>query len=81
LLDVTLIVALVGASARKRNVFALAIGQHFRVDKLAAIVGIQTEHGKREQLACSVERLNDQRLAPMEQRHAFGPAGGHEGRA
>src|SRR5947209_897389 len=77
--DVALIVALVGAPAREGDVFSFTIGQYFRVDKLASVVGIQTKYGKRDQLTRLVERLNDERLATVQQWQTFRPASGHIG--
>ena len=59
--------------------FTPAVSQHPRIDELAPAIGIQPQYGKREQLAGSIERLNDERLAAVEQRDTFGPDGRHTG--
>ena len=55
LLDKTLIVFQVWASACERQVFLFAIGDQHFIDELATVVGIDPQNRKREERACASE--------------------------
>src|SRR5260221_6760754 len=73
-LDKALIVAVTGTSPRKGDLFSLAVGEHFRINKLTPIVGVQAQQRKREQLTRAVERLDHRFLVMMEQGETFCPS-------
>jgi hypothetical protein len=59
--------------------FLLATGRQFDVDELPAVVGIQSQQGKRQQLSDMFERRNDRLLSAVQERQALGPARGDIG--
>jgi hypothetical protein len=44
--------------------------------RLAPVVGIESQHGKRQQLAHPLKCLDDPGLVAIEERQAFRPSGG-----
>ena len=56
-----------------------AIGDQHFIDELATVVGIDPQNRKREERACASEGRQDRLLAPMQERKAFRPSGGHIG--
>jgi hypothetical protein len=60
-------------------VFLFAIGDQHFIDELAAVIGIDPQNRKREERACASEGRQDRLLAPMQERQAFRPSGGHIG--
>src|SRR5947209_306037 len=59
LLNETLVVTVLRASPREGDVLSLTIGQQVGVDELTPVVGIESQNGKRQQLAHPLECLNN----------------------
>lgn len=79
LLDKALIVLAISSTARKRDLLALTKGQDLGIEKLAPVVGVESQERKWEQLLGTTERLNDDMLTALGQGEAFGPASGDVG--
>jgi hypothetical protein len=58
-------------------VFLFTIGDQDLIDELAAVIGINPEHGKREERACALESRKDRILTAMQEGKALRPPGGH----
>ncbi len=77
LLHITLVIALSGTSPGEGNVCLFTKSQQFDIDKLRAIVRVKAEHRERKQVLGALEGCDDHLLTSVEQRQAFGPAGGN----
>ena len=73
----TLIRFEVGASSREGNLLGFTIAQQGLIDELPAIIHIQTQDRKRKERSRLLESRQDGLWAFIEDREAFGPAGGH----
>jgi hypothetical protein len=72
-----LVTFLVGPPAGKGDVFMFTIGYYDLIDELSPVVGINPEHGKRDERACSLEGGQHRLLAPVQEWQAFRPASCH----
>ena len=78
-LDKALISFLIGPPSGKGDLFLFTIGYHDLIDELSAVIGINPQNGKREELACPLEGSQHRLLAPMQEGEAFRPAGCYVG--
>jgi len=79
LLYVTLIIAPSWASSGKRNLLVFTKGEQLDIDELRSIIRINAPHGKGQQVLSALEGSNNGLLTFIQERKAFGPAGGNIG--
>ena len=70
-----LISFLIGSPSGKRDLLLFTIRDHDLIDELAAVIGINSQYGKREERACALESSQHRLPASMDERQAFRPSG------
>ena len=79
LLDIALIVAASRTPSGEGNLFLFTKSQQLHIDKLGAVVRVDPQERKREQLLYSLESSDDGFLTSVEKWKALGPPGGNIG--
>src|SRR5205085_3597004 len=74
LLHKALISFLIGSPTGKGDLFLFTIGDQDPIDELYAVIGINPQQGKREELPCALKGSYDRLLAAMQEGQAFRPA-------
>src|SRR5258708_3321555 len=74
LLHKALISFLIGSPTGKGDLFLFTIGDQDLIDELSAVIGINPQQGKREELPCALKGSYDRLLAAMQEGQAFRPA-------
>jgi hypothetical protein len=79
LFDIALVVLVCGSPTGKSDLRLLTIHKQLGIDKRFAVVGITSEQGKGQELACPFKCLQYSMLSALQERLAFGPSSGDVG--